>query len=505
MTRPHPLLGVLCATALVLAACGGGDDGDTSGTMPGSEPSATSPTDTAGTGTAPVDTEPPVDLPPCPLEALDEADGPVEVVVWHTQVAEPLDALTALVERYNSSQDRVRVRLESQGSAYGELKRKFQATLQTPGDLPALIMFDDTATQEMADSGYVLPAQSCFDAAGVDLGQFSSVATSYYTIDGVMWPVSANLGGILLYYNRDHFEAAGLDPDDPPQTLAEVRAAAEAIAAAGVAERPVAHELSSWKTEFWLTGAGSSIVDNDNGRGPGETTAATLSDNPEALELFTWFDDMQEDGLLEPIPSTDGQIDQYLALATQRSSMLIESSSAATSVEAFLGGELDPDVLGGTAPSPSGLDIGASGFPGLVPGNQTQMGGAAWYLLNTTSPEVQAAAFDFMMFMNSPEAQLEMLTVGSYLPWLTEIVDDPAAIEFFDASLSGRWLEIAARQIDAIDPDFPGPLIGPYDPDVREAIERAQDALLLGDATPQEALDQAQAEIDDLLEQYASF
>jgi sn-glycerol 3-phosphate transport system substrate-binding protein len=498
----------MCAAALVLAACGGDDDGGdgAADTTPASEPGATAPAGTGDADTAPVDTEAPAaDLPPCPLDALDEADGPVEVVVWHTQVAEPLDALTALADRYNSSQDRVRVRLESQGSAYGELKRKFQATLQTPGDLPALIMFDDTATQEMADSGFVLPAQSCFDAAGVDLGQFASVATSYYTIDGVMWPVSANLGGILLFYNRDHFEAAGLDPDDPPQTLAEVRAAAEAIAAAGVAERPVAHELSSWKTEFWLTGAGSSIVDNDNGRGSGETTAATLSDNPEALELFTWFDDMQEDGLLEPIPSTDGQIDQYLALATQRSSMLIESSSAATSVEAFLGGQLDPDVLGGTTPSPSGLDITASGFPGLVPGSQTQMGGAAWYLLNTTAPEVQAAAFDFMTFMNSPEAQLEMLTVGSYLPWLTELVDDPAAAEFFDASMSGQWLEIAARQIDAIDPDFPGPLIGPYDPDMREAIERAQDALLLGSATPQEALDQAQAEIDELLEQYASF
>lgn len=505
MTRPHPLLGVMCAVALVLAACGGGDDGGTAGTTPGGGSSATTPADTGGPGTAPASTEPAVELPPCPLEALDEADGPVEVVAWHTQVAEPLDALTDLVERYNSSQDRVRVRLESQGSAYGELKRKFQASLQTPGDLPALIMFDDTATQEMADSDFVLPAQSCFDAAGIDLGQFSPVATSYYTIDGVMWPAAAHLGGILLYYNRDHFIAAGLDPDNPPQTLAELRAAAEAIAAAGVAERPLVHELGSWKTEFWLTGAGSSIVDNDNGRGPGETTAATLSDNPEALELFTWFDDMERDGLLEPIPSTDGQFDQYRALATQRSSMLVESSSAATSVEAFLGGQLDPDVLGGTTPSPSGLNIAAGGFPGMVPGNQTQMGGAAWYILNTTSPEVQAAAFDFMMFMNSAEAQLEMLTVGSYLPWLTEVVDEPAATEFFDASLSGRWLEIAARQIDAIDPDFPGPLIGPYDPDVREAIERAQDALLLGNATPQEALDQAQREIDDLLEQYASF
>jgi hypothetical protein len=41
--------------------------------------------------------------------------------------------------------------------------------------------------------------------------------------------------------------------------------------------------------------------------------------------------------------------------------------------------------------------------------------------------------------------------------------------------------------------------------DVREAIEKAQDSLLFGGASPQEALDQAQQEIDEALELYNSF
>lgn len=483
--------------ALVATACGGGDGDDGAGDD--ETPATTSsvePDDGDDAGGA--------ELPPCPLEALDDADEPVEVVVWHTQTAEPGDTIEALAARYNDSQSKVRVRLESQGAGYGELKRKFQTALPS-GDLPALIVFDDTSTLEMADSGVVLPGAACFAAAGVDLGDFSPVATSYYTIDGVLWPVSANLAGALLYYNRDHFILAGLDPDDPPDTLAEVRAAAEAIAAAGVAERPVVHELSSWKTEFWLTGAGSSIVDNDNGRGPGETLSATLAGNPEALELFTWFDDMEEAGLLEPVASTDGQIDQYLALAAGRSSMVVDSTSAATSIAAFLAGQLDPDDIGGADINPSGLSIGAANFPGLVPGNAAQMGGAAWYLMNTSPPEVQAAAFDFMTFMNDTEAQVELLTGGSYVPWRLGVLDEPAVVEYFKTSLAGLWLEIAATQIDSIDPAFPGPLIGPYDPDLRDVIEDAQDSFLLDGGSPQDALDRAQAEIDALLEGYASF
>lgn len=510
MSRRLRVLALLCCAALVAGACGDDDDtADGAGDEPGTT-EATEPTDDGSGTTADgaATTAPPADvaadLPPCPVDALDETDGPVEVVVWHAEFAEPLAALETVVEQYNSSQDRVRIRLESQGASYGELKRKFQAAIPS-GELPALIVFDDTATREMADSGVVLPAESCFRAAGDDLAEFAPVAVNYYTIDGVMWPAAANLGGVLLYYNRNHFAEAGLDPNDPPATLEEVQAAAEAIAAAGVADTPVVHELSSWKTEFWLTGAGSPIVDNDNGRGPGETTAATLADNPEALELFTWFDDMQEAGLLEPVPVTDGQIDQYLALATQNASMLVETSSAATTIEAFLSGEgVDPAVLE-QPPDPTGLDIAAGPFPGLVPGHGTQMGGAAWYLMNTVDPEVQAAAWDFLTYLNGSEAQLVMLTEGSYLPWRTSVLEDPAAVEFFDASLSGRWLQIAGEQIADIDPDFPGPLIGPYDPDVREAIEAAQDALLLGGAGPQEALDQTQADVDAVLEEYNAF
>src|SRR5689334_3264449 len=85
------------AAALLAAACGGGDD------------SSAGPSTTGDGGLA---------LPGCPLDALDAATGPVEVVVWHTQTARPLDTLTALVEEYNASQDKVRVRLESQGASY---------------------------------------------------------------------------------------------------------------------------------------------------------------------------------------------------------------------------------------------------------------------------------------------------------------------------------------------------------------------------------------------------
>jgi sn-glycerol 3-phosphate transport system substrate-binding protein len=444
------------------------------------------------------------ELPECPVDALDEAGGrPVEIVVWHTQQAKPLETLQELASEYNASQDRVRVRLEAQGTAYEELQRKFEAAIPSR-DLPALLVFDDTATQTMADSGVVLPAQSCIDADGYDTSDLLEVARNYYSLDGALWPVSANLGNVLLFYNRDHFRAAGLDPDDPPATLDELREVAESLKESGVVPTPLVHEFAAWKTEFWLTGADAAVVDNDNGRGDGETTTATFEDNETALELFEWFDEMRSDGLMLPVPRAEGKIDHFLAMAEQNASMLIESSSAATSVEAFLVGNLDTSSLGNgdDVSNVSGVDIGAAPFPGLRPGNKTQMGGAAWYLTSTTAPQVQAAAWDFMKFMNGAEAQADMLIGGSYLPYNVRANDEASVQAFYTDGLSGRWLKIANDQVQAIDPAFPGPLIGPYY-DFRKALEAAQDQLMFSGASPEDAVARAQRDITAALDLYA--
>ena len=60
---------------------------------------------------------------------------------------------------------------------------------------------------------------------------------------------------------------------------------------------------------------------------------------------------------------------------------------------------------------------------------------------------------------------------------------------------------IANESVQAIDPAFPGPLIGPYY-DFRQALESAQDQLLVEGLPPAEALARAQAEIDEAIEIY---
>jgi sn-glycerol 3-phosphate transport system substrate-binding protein len=308
---------------------------------------------------------------------------------------------------------------------------------------------------------------------------------------------------VVLYYNKNHFTAAGLDPDAPPQTLAEMQEAAQAIKDAGVVDTPIVHELASWKTEFWLTGAGAPVVDNDNGRGGGETTAGAF-DTDASRALYQWLRDVDDAGLLLPVARTDGGIEQYLALASQNASMVVESTSAATSVEAFLQGDLTSEDLGtdATVEDLSKLDIGAGMFPGISEPGKMQVGGFAWYMTTGGEDAEQAAAWDFMKFLNTTDSQVTLTLVASALPWLTSAVDDPRIQEAWSSSLAGQWLALAYdQQENGLDPAFPGPLIGPYG-EVRTAIEDSMDRLLLEDVSVDDAIGQADADIDAALQQY---
>jgi sn-glycerol 3-phosphate transport system substrate-binding protein len=441
------------------------------------------------------------DLPECPLEALEQAPAPVEVVVWHSLQAKQNETVNELAAQFNASQSQVRVRMENVAASDEELLRKFISAVPSR-QLPAVVVANDTMTVAMADSGVILPAQSCVDADGYDLSPLAETVRAYYTIDDVLWAASANPGSALIFYNRDHFRRAGLDADDPPSNLTEIRAAAEAIKDAGVVDRPFVHEVASFKTEFWLTGAHAPIVDNNNGRSSPPTGGA-LEGDASTSELFDWFDAMHRDGLMQPIPVAEGQINQYLAMANQQASMAVESSSASTSVEAFLVGDLDEPRIDVEATTElSGLDVGAGAFPGIREPGRTQMGGPAWFITSTGPSEVQAGAWQFMRFMNDEPAQVRMLTGGSFLPYRTSASETPEAQQFFESSLAGGWLRLANEQVDTIDPDFPGPLIGPYD-DVRLALRDAMTSMLFEGVSSAEAIASAQRRIDEVVQAYA--
>ena len=101
----------------------------------------------------------------CPTAALEDAKGPVNITFWYSGLkASNVDALKALTDQYNGSQQKVHVTLEFQGT-YDEGASKYVTALRG-GTLPNLVMLEETRVQLMVDSKSMVPAGACAKIEG---------------------------------------------------------------------------------------------------------------------------------------------------------------------------------------------------------------------------------------------------------------------------------------------------------------------------------------------------
>jgi sn-glycerol 3-phosphate transport system substrate-binding protein len=143
-------------------------------------------------------------LPDCPVDALGDAEGPVEIELWYGGLGgETQKTMEDIVAEFNRSQDEVVVRASDQGAAYQEVDRAFESAASAGGDqLPDIVYLEDIQLASVVDSGLVLPAQACMEAAGYDPTQLEPAARSEYTVGGVLYPGYMNVSTPILYYTR---------------------------------------------------------------------------------------------------------------------------------------------------------------------------------------------------------------------------------------------------------------------------------------------------------------
>ena len=118
-----------------------------------------------------------------------------------------------------------------------------------PGSRPHIIQVFDVGTGVMmAAEGAIKPVAEVLSMGGTafDKSQYLPGIVAYYSKpDGTMLSFPYNSSSPILYYNKDIFQKAGLDVDNPPKTWTEVWDAAKKIKASGAA--PCGY------TSTWLT------------------------------------------------------------------------------------------------------------------------------------------------------------------------------------------------------------------------------------------------------------
>ncbi|WP_282937911.1 ABC transporter substrate-binding protein [Paenibacillus sp. RC67] len=408
-----------------------------------------------------------------------KSQEPVKVVWWHSMSGELGKAVDKLVSDFNASQKNVVVEAVFQGT-YDESLNKMKASMDSKSG-PALIQVFEVGSRFMIDSKAITPMQKFIDEDKYDLSQLEENILNYYRIDGKLNSMPFNTSNPVLYYNKDMFKSAGLDPEKPPVTYEDISKAAKAMTKDG--KTGASFAIYGWLMEQFFANQGAELLNNGNGRKAVATESLVNSDA--GVKTLTWWKQMVDDKVaLNLGRKTDDTKKAFLA---GQIGMTLDSTGSLRGIVDGAQGKFEV----GTAFLPKPTDAKDGGVI---------VGGASLYILNNRSEAEQKGAWEFIKFLAEPKQQAYWHVNTGYFP-ITKKAYDEQTVK--DNLSKYPQLKTAVEQLHATKANTAtqGAVMGVF-PEARQLTETAIEEVLNGKKQPKEALDAAAKEISSKLAAY---
>lgn len=415
-----------------------------------------------------------IGLAGCTNDSSNDSGDKQEMDVWYSLSGDNGKNFEKLVDEYNEQSDDYHMNAIYQGD-YEDTMTKIRAAGED--DAPALLMASGTPRKYLSEQDFVVPVQEFIDDEDYDTSDFNEGVISRYTIDDKLYSMPFSASNAIMYYNKDMFEEAGLDPEDPPTTFEEYEEVGKQIKDETGNIAFSFGGLPGWYFEELLTNQGAQFFDNENGYE--DTPTETLVGEEEGQEIFDWVSRMVDDGSYKYYGG-DGVEGPFLSedLAMHFSS----SAGIRENVD-------DAPFEVGTAPFPvpEGTDpVGA------------QVGGNSMYITDKVPEEDREGAFEFLKHLSSPEVQAEWSSMTGYVPINDEAKDEEELQETMEEY---PQFEVPV-QVNLDTPAEPA-TSGPLSDDAEESREFVKSGLekVFEGEDPDEALEKAVEDINELLEE----
>ena len=437
MKQSRTMWALLLVMAIIAAACGSGDatSESTTTTAAGSESTETTQPETTTTEAAPVDT---------PAEAVS--------IRYFTFSAAPdhLGDLDAMIAAFNEVHPEITVEVET--APFDE----YFSVLQTQiagGDAPDAFELNFESFVSFASKGVLAELD-------VDTSGYYDRAAEAFALDGTQYALPESYSTVLLFFNKDLFDQAGVDYPTRDWTWADEQAAAEAISALGDTTWGSFAGIQFW--EFYKTADqnGCSFF----------TDGAVSINQPACVEALQYMLDNVNNGL-QPTAAEMGGVSDG---------------------EMFVNGELGMIttgiwMFGSFEEATFDWDVA------VEPGN-TQ--GGSHFFANgvavSADSENQEAAAEWVSFLTgSPESAKIRVDAAWELPTLTDA-------SLYDAYLSQPSPANRQAVLDSLENVTIPPVIE-RQAEMQDAVNGLLEKAVAGEITAQEALDQAQAAIEELV------
>jgi len=167
--------------------------------------------------------------------AASPAHAQTEILWWHSMSGALGEWINDLANGFNGKQKDFKVTPVFKGN-YDESMTAAMAAFRA-GNAPHILQVFEVGTATMMYSkGAIVPVAKVMKDAGYkfDPSVYIPAVSGYYTApNGEIQSLPFNSSTPVFWYNKDAFKAAGLDPEKPPKTWAEVVATAAKLKASG--------------------------------------------------------------------------------------------------------------------------------------------------------------------------------------------------------------------------------------------------------------------------------
>jgi len=393
-----------------------------------------------------------------------ERQGRVVLKYWDKWNGFEAEAMRGVVEDFNKSQDRIWVDFNS----VSQIDRRLM--LATAGGVPPDIAgVWGYSVPVYAENNALMPLDELAREKGIRAGDYIPAYWTLCNHVGHLWGLPSTPTTIALVYNKKLFREAGLDPDRPPQTIAELEeynAKLTRRGADGRIERiGFLPEEPGWWNALWGYWWGADLVD-------GSKITARAPENTAAYEwLQTYPDRFGADKLVSFRDGFGNFASPQNPFFTGRVAMVLQG----VWIFNFIKNYAPSDFEWGVAPFPSS----GSGARDAVTLAECDM------LVIPSGAKHPREAFEFIAYVNS-QPVMERLCRG-------QLKFSPLAVcsdEFLDSHPHPHIREFLALAKSPNAKGYPRTAIWTsYEADMRNAVSR----IWGGSATAGEALDDVQA------------
>lgn len=342
-------------------------------------------------------------------------DGSVQIEYWHTMSGVNGEAMESLVSKFNDTVGKekgISVKSVYQGDDVSE-KLKTLAQANDTKNFPNVAQIVGAGIPSALNYEQLVKAEDMY-AAGEDISVAKddldphTVRAFSYKDELICMPF--NVSSILLYYNKDMFKEVGLDPENPPATIADMADACEKLVQKDgdtVTRYGLNVAVRRYQLANWIGGQGeyNYFGDNEGGRS-GMMTKVTFGEDGTLDKYLTEWEKVIQTGGYKEI---EDNINEEFSL--ELFGMAIMSSARIGKISDLVGDKFE----WATAPLPKVSSEDKGG---------TAVGGSCLAMFNKGDEEQVKASWIFSQYLASSESQVAFDTATGYLPVNAKVYDE---------------------------------------------------------------------------------